>query len=248
MGGIIMNIGNDFFEKTKYAHLSEPAQKLGAPQPPLEQPVPGDIIPISLPDAASIKIPPMDVRQAMEQRTSLRRYSQTELSLEELSYLLWITQGVKNVSDRPATIRTVPSAGSRHAFETYILINRVGALDPGLYRYSALKHLLYAINLEAGINEKLTTACKGQSHIRTSAATFFWAAEMNRMVWRYSERSYRYVLLDAGHVCQNLYLAAESMQCGVCAIAAYDDDLLNSALGVDGKDVLTVYAATIGKR
>jgi SagB-type dehydrogenase family enzyme len=68
------------------------------------------------------------------------------------------------------------------------------------------------------------------------------------MVWRYSERSYRYVLLDAGHVCQNLYLAAESMQCGVCAIAAYDDDLLNSALGVDGKDVLTVYAATIGKR
>jgi SagB-type dehydrogenase family enzyme len=243
-----MNIGKDFIEKTKYQHLTEPGQKLGTPQPPLEQPVPGDITPIKLPSPASINIPGMDVREAIEKRTSLRRYSQTELSLEELSYLLWITQGVKNVSERPATIRTVPSAGSRHALETYLLINRVGSLDPGLYRYSALNHIIYAINLEAGINETLTTACKNQSHIRTSAATFFWAAEMSRMVWRYSERSYRYILLDAGHVCQNLYLAAESIQCGVCAIAAYDDDLVNSALGIDGVDVFTVYAATIGKR
>jgi SagB-type dehydrogenase family enzyme len=243
-----MNIGKEFFEKTKYQHLSEPAQKLGTPQPLLEQPVSGDIVPIPLIDPSSIKIPAMDVRQAMEIRTSLRRYSQTELSMEELSYLLWITQGVKSVSDRPATIRTVPSAGSRHAFETYILVNRVGTLTPGLYRYSALKHFIYAINIEAGINEELTTACKGQSHIRTSAATFFWAAEMDRMTWRYSERGYRYILLDAGHVCQNLYLAAETIQCGVCGIAAYDDDLLNAALGVDGDKVVTVYAATIGKR
>lgn len=243
-----MNIGKEFFEKTKYAHLSESAQKKGVPQPPLEQPVPGDIKPILLPDPASIKIPALDVRQAMEQRSSLRHYSQNELSMEEFSYLLWITQGVKSISDRPATIRTVPSAGSRHTFETYLLINRVGSLDPGLYRYTALKHFIYAVNLEADINEKLTAACKGQSHIRTSAATFFWAAEMNRMAWRYSERSYRYVLLDAGHVCQNFYLAAESIQCGACAIAAYDDDLLNAALGVDGESILTVYAATIGKR
>lgn len=243
-----MNIGKEFIEKTKYAHLSEPAQKKGLPQPLLEQALPGDIIPIPLPDPASIKIPAMDFRQAMEQRATLRRYSQTELSMEELSYLLWVTQGVKSISDRPATNRVVPSAGSRHAFETYILINRVGSLEPGLYRYSALKHIIYLINNEAGINEELTTACKSQSHIRTSAATFFWAADMDRMTWRYSERAYRYVLLDAGHVCQNLYLAAESIQCGVCGIAAYDDDLLNAALGVDGDKVITVYAATIGKR
>jgi SagB-type dehydrogenase family enzyme len=243
-----MNIGQEFFEKTKYAHLSEPAQRNGVPQPALEQSIPADITPIALPVPTSINIPTMDIRTAIEQRASLRRYTQTPLSLDELSYLLWTSQGVKSVSDRPATIRTVPSAGSRHAFETYILINRIGELDPGLYRYSALKHIIYAVNLEAGINETLTTACKGQSHIRTSAATFFWAAEMSRMTWRYSERSYRYVLLDAGHVCQNLYLAAESILCGVCAIAAYDDDLLNAALGVDGVEVLTVYAATIGKR
>lgn len=190
----------------------------------------------------------MDVRTAMEKRSSLRKYSQHELSLKELSYLLWITQGVKSITDRPTTTRIVPSAGSRHAFETYLLINRVESLAPGLYHYSALQHVLYTSTIEVGINERVTTACKEQSHIRTSNATFFWAAVMERMVWRYSERAYRYVLLDAGHVCQNLYLAAESIQCGVCGIAAYDDDLLNAALGVDGIKEMVVYAATIGKR
>jgi SagB-type dehydrogenase family enzyme len=243
-----MNIGKEFLEKTKYAHLSEPDQKKGIPQPALEQPVPPDATLIKLPDPTSIQIPAMDLRQAMEQRSTLRRYTEKELTMDEISYLLWVTQGIKSVTDRPVTFRTVPSAGSRHTFETFILINRVGSLAPGLYRYSALKHVIYPVNLEAGINERLTTACKEQSHIRTSAATFFWIAEIYRMSWRYSERSYRYVLLDAGHVCQNFYLAAESIQCGVCGIAAYDDDLLNAALSVDGESMITVYAATIGKR
>lgn len=238
----------DFFEKTKYANLSESGQRKGFPQPALEQPVPAEAAVINLPDPTSITIPVMDLRAAMEQRSTLRKYTQTALSLEEFSYLLWITQGVKSISDRPATLRNVPSAGSRHAFETYLLINRVGVLSPGLYRYSALKHIIYAHNMTAGINEQLTTACKEQSHVRTSAVTFFWVADMDRMVWRYSERAYRYVLLDAGHVCQNLYLAAESIHCGVCALAAYDDDLLNAALDLDDEKEVTIYVATLGKR
>ncbi len=243
-----MSIGNEFFLKTKYAHLTEPDQRKGVPQPPLEQPVPSDANIIKLPDPAKVSVPSMDLRTAIEIRSSLRKYTETELSMDELSYLLWVTQGVKSISDRPATMRVVPSAGCRHAFETYLLINRVGDLNPGLYRYSALHHIIYPYNMEVGINEKITIACKDQSHIRTSAASFFWAAVMERMAWRYSERAYRYVLLDAGHVCQNLYLAAESIHCGVCGIAAYDDDLLNSALGLDGENELVVYAATIGKR
>ncbi len=243
-----MALGIDLFEKTKYAHLTTPAQHSGVPQPALEQPVPGDVSLIPLPVPSSISIPPMDVRTAMETRTTLRKYTQQELTLNELSYLLWITQGVKSITDRPATLRTVPSAGSRHAFETYLLINRVESLNPGVYRYSALKHCVYAVNMEVNINETITTACKSQSHVRTSAATFFWVAVLERMSWRYSERAARYVLLDAGHVCQNLYLAAESIGCGVCGIAAYDDDLTNAALGLDGVDELVVYAATVGKR
>jgi SagB-type dehydrogenase family enzyme len=243
-----MGLVIDLFEKSKYAYLTAPAQQSGVPQPALEQPVPDNVSVIPLPVPSSISTPSMDVRTAMENRITRRKYSQQELTLNELSYLLWITQGVKSVTDRPATLRTVPSAGSRHAFETYLLINRVESLDPGVYRYSALKHCVYPFNMEVNINETLTTACKSQSHVRTSAATFFWVAVMERMAWRYSERAARYVLLDAGHVCQNLYLAAESIGCGVCGIAAYDDDLTNAALGLDGVNELVVYAATVGKR
>ena len=90
-------------------------------------------------------------------------------------------------------------------------------------------------------------ACLGQGMVTNSAVTFFWTAEIYRMEFRYAERSYRYIHLDAGHVCQNLYLAAESKGCGVCAIAAFDDDELNSALGFDGEKEFVVYIAALGK-
>jgi len=71
---------------------------------------------------------------------------------------------------------------------------------------------------------------------------------IERMSWRYPERGYRYILLDAGHVCQNLYLVAEALGCGVCAIAAYDDDLTNQVFGLDGESQFIVYLASLGKR
>jgi SagB-type dehydrogenase family enzyme len=68
------------------------------------------------------------------------------------------------------------------------------------------------------------------------------------MKWRYGERGYRYLYLDAGHVCQNLYLAAESINCGVCAIAAFSDDDMNSLLKIDGVEQYVIYLATVGKK
>ncbi len=158
-------------------------------------------------------------------RRSLRRYTEDALSLEELSYLLWLTQGVKKVDEkRHVAWRTVPSAGCRHPFETYLSINRVDGLEPGCYRFVASQHKLVALEISDTFNEKLTEACLKQRHVATSAVTFIWAAVPYRTTWRYSERSYRYFYLDAGHVCQNLHLAAESINCGICAIGAYDDD------------------------
>jgi SagB-type dehydrogenase family enzyme len=68
------------------------------------------------------------------------------------------------------------------------------------------------------------------------------------MKWRYGERGYRYMHLDAGHVCQNLYLSAESIDCGVCAIAAFQDEEINSVLGIDGEEEFVIYVATVGKK
>ena len=241
-------VGNQFLEMSKSKNMPPSAQTHGLPQPPLELPVPSDAVLIGLPSPSQIKVPSMDLRQAIEKRETLRAYADTNLSLAELSYLLWMTQGVKAVTDRPVTKRTVPSAGSRHAFETWLLVNRVEDLQPGLYRYVALTHKLIRMPANQAIRQILTDACSHQKHVFKSAVTFFWVAVVERMAWRYPTRGYRYLFLEAGHVCQNLYLAAEQICCGICAIAAYDDDLVNQALQVDGKNMFTIYIASLGKR
>jgi SagB-type dehydrogenase family enzyme len=190
----------------------------------------------------------MDLRTAIEKRQTLRRYAAQALSTDELSFLLWCSQGVKQVTTRPATLRTVPSAGARHAFETYVLVNRVDGLNPGLYRYIALQHSLLEIEKSPQITDEITHACFDQEMIRNSAVTFIWVAVVERMAWRYGERGYRYLHLDAGHVCQNLYLAAENLECGVCAIAAFDDDRLNGVLNLDGDEMFAIYLGSVGKR
>lgn len=241
--------GYEFVEQTKYPNLSDPDQKLDKPQPPYEIPLEPDTALIELPNPDSIDIGGYNLRQAIEERRSVRRYSDDALSLEELSYLLWLTQGVKKINEkRQVTLRTVPSAGCRHPFETYLSINRVDGLEPGLYRFVATEHKLAALQLNAQFNEKLTNACLHQRHVATSAVTFIWAAVPYRTVWRYSGRSYRYLYLDAGHVCQNLHLAAESINCGICAIGAFDDDAANQLMGFIPPEMFVIYLASLGRK
>ena len=70
---------------------------------------------------------------------------------------------------------------------------------------------------------------------------------VERMTWRYSERGYRFLHLDAGHVCQNLYLAAEAISSGVCAIGGYNDNDINPLLGLDGRNHFVIYIATLAR-
>jgi SagB-type dehydrogenase family enzyme len=240
-------IGYEFMQATKH-HTSLTAQQRGMPQPPLEWAAPADAERIVLPGPKTMEMPAADLRAIVEGRRSVRKYSERPLSLAELSYLLWMTQGVQEVTDRPVTLRTVPSAGARHAFETFVLVNRVEGLVPGLYRFLASAHALILVNDDESIVQTLVSACYRQVMVGRAAASFFWVAVIDRMFWRYDERGYRYLHLDAGHICQNLYLAGESIGCGTCAIAAFDDDLLNDALSLDGKEKFAVYAASLGKK
>jgi len=241
-------VGKEFMEKTKYQYLSDSDQTKELPQPPLEQATQTGKEAIDLPKPEELNIKSYDLLTAIVERKSMRKYTNEPLTLEELTYLLWTTQGVKQVTNRPATLRTVPSAGSRHCFETYLLINNVTGLKPGVYMYKAIEHKLVVLDTNPGWGEKLTKACLEQPFVGTSAVTFFWAADAYRMQWRYGERGFRYMHLDAGHVCQNLYLAAEVLDCGVCGIAAFYDDEVNRLLGLDGEDNFVVYVATVGKK
>jgi len=242
------SIGKTFMEKTKYQYLEKSDQAKNLPQPPLVLPPfeEGEIT--ALPDPRMVQVDQIDLNEAINRRKSVRVYSDEALTLEELSYVLWSTQGVKEVTNRPATIRTVPSAGARHCFEPYILVNKVQGLEPGLYRYLALDHQLQAVNLEPGINEKIMNACLGQHFLLDAAVVLILTVVKYRMTWRYGERGYRYIHLDAGHVIQNLYLCAEAIHSGVCAIGAFDDDQLNEILGVDGVEQFAVYLGVLGKK
>jgi SagB-type dehydrogenase family enzyme len=241
-------IGKEFIRKTRYRLAGPSEQDRGVPQPPLELETDSGAPAIPLPAPSSLSIPRQDLREAIERRRSLRRYAHTPLSLEELSFLLWCTQGIRKIVPGSATFRTVPSAGARHAIETFLLANNVQGVPEGLYRYSALKHALVECRREPGLADQLTAACLGQPFVKASAVTFAWAAVVERMRWRYGERGYRYLLLDAGHVCQNLYLAAEAVKCGVCAIAAFADEAVDRLLGFDGEEQFTLYLATVGKK
>jgi SagB-type dehydrogenase family enzyme len=241
--------GYEFVEQTKYPNISDSDQRQGKPQPPYELPLEEGKPLIDLPHPEEIDLGTYDLRKAIETRRSLRRYTEDSLSLDELSYLLWLTQGVKKFDEKRNVVwRTVPSAGCRHPFETYLSINRVDGLAPGLYRFAASQHKLVALDLDETFNDRLTEACKNQRQVQTSAVTFIWAAVPYRTVWRYSERSYRYLYLDAGHVCQNLHLAAESINCGICAIGAYDDDAADRLMGFNPPEMFVIYMASLGRR
>ncbi|MCK5298805.1 MAG: nitroreductase, partial [Candidatus Heimdallarchaeota archaeon] len=130
-------IGQEFMEKTKYKYLEESDQRKEVKNPPLQTAFDKKKKLIDLPAPDKIDVPSWDLRKAIEDRVSVRKYSTEALTLNELAWLLWATQGIKEISEI-YTKRIVPSAGARHAFETYLLINNVEDLKPGIYRYLAL--------------------------------------------------------------------------------------------------------------
>lgn len=227
---------------------SDQQQKM--PYPPLEQPVPADAGLIELPAAESLAgLGQLPLIEAINARVSRRRFSDAALSLDELAFLLWCTQGVKQVAQSGvATLRTVPSGGARHTFETYLAAHRVDGLAPGLYRYLALDHKLLKLREQAGIGAQAAAACLDQQMAGRSAVTFFWASVPYRAEWRYAMAAHKMIAIDAGHVCQNLYLACEAIGCGTCAVGAYDQGLADALIGADGVDELVVYIAPVGKQ
>lgn len=233
-------------------HENEPdsAEKQELPFPDYLDKVSDESGLILLPNNSDFYPQDSNLLNVLQKRRSLRRYDESvEMSLEELSYLLKYTQGVREIDEkRSLTNRYVPSAGSRHPFETFLLIQRVTGLTPGLYRYIAQRHALEMFDLDFEAIRKAHESTHKQKQVITSAVTFFWAADVYRTSWRYSTRAYRYINLDAGHVCQNLYLCAESIDYGVCAIAAFDDRLANQLFGLDEVERFMVYAASVGKR
>lgn len=225
-------------------------QSSGMVAPRLQEPFDEDAPRVSLPGFRELRavLKERDVFEVIAGRRSRRRFNDEFLQIEELAFLLFATQGLRNPEKEPAHFRTVPSAGARHSFETYLFLSRVESLAAGLYRYLPLSHeLVLQYPTDNSYRQKLSRAAFGQNFIGEAAAVFVWTTVPYRMEWRYLEAAHRVILLDAGHVCQNLYLACEAIGAGTCAIAAYDQDAIDELLQIDGKDHFTVYLAPVGK-
>lgn len=229
-------------------------QMLRRKQPPLVKAPMTDLEknpPIELPRDFSDVEMKTDLVSIFLERRSSRVYTEGDLSLGQLSFLLWSTQGIKTIrGKRYATIRTVPSGGARHPFETYPLILHVEGVTPGLYHYLPMTHtmeLLTAIDPDAQETKDMIAASVcGQKWALKSSVIFFYSIIPYRGEWRYAHNSHRVMMMDAGHVTENLYIACSGLGIGTCAIGACDPHLCDEIFGLDGKEEYMFYCAPVG--
>ena len=235
----------------KHEKPEEPDRSRGVPAPPAEKPFPEDAALIDLTAPDQLAFGRMPVAQAIRQRRSRRQYSQEPLSLDELSFLLWATQGVQKSYRDGFGLRSVPAGPPRHPFETYLLVHRVTGLEPGLYRYLPLEHRLCLLFLDAGLAERSIDACGGNRMVRRSAVTFVWTTIPYRKHWWYGvsldQHGAKGIAIEAGHVCQNLYLACEAIGAGTVAVGGYHQSKMDALLGIDGQEEFAVYVSPVGK-
>lgn len=222
-------------------------QELKLPQPPLEKPEEAGTVWIELPKLSSSDFDVVNPYELITDRVSHRSFKDREMSLKDLSFLLWSTQGVKEVrGNQYAALRTVPSAGARHPFETYLVVHHVESLKSGVYRYSGLRHSITCVFEDSDTIVKAIDYAGGQKFAGNCNVLFVWAALPYRGEWRYKTRSHKAMLLDAGHVCQNLYIACQAIHMGTCAIAAYNQEQFDQYLKLDGVDEFTLYMSPVG--
>jgi len=186
----------------------------------------------------------LSVVEALKKRRSIRSFTNEPLSNANLAFLLWAATGVQR-REQGYDFRTAPSAGALYPIETYIIANNVEGLERGLFHYNIEMHTLDELKL-GDFGEELAHAALGQSMLAEAQAAFVWTAIFERSKWKYRQRAYRYVYLDAGHIGQNLALSATSIGLGSCQIGAFFDNEVNRILEIDGTNESTIYLAVAG--
>ncbi len=194
-------------------------------------------------------------------RRTVRSFGATPITLLELSRLLWASAGVTASFITPQGqdfYRAAPSAGALYPIETYIVVNKVEGLEPGLYHYRVAgldilerpiaegSHSLEQLRT-GDLRAEISSAALDQGLCGKAGAVFVYTAVFARSEWKYRERSYRYFYLDAGHMAAQVSLAAVSQGLGTCQVAAFYDTELNELLGVDGTNEAALYLTAVGR-
>ncbi len=236
------NAGDQFQRQTKYDRSRMPRTALdGSSQPQLYKQYP-DAERVDLPPAKPLNDCPM--HDALRNRKSIRDFTDVPIGSQSLSYLVWASTGTSR-KEHGYEFRTAPSAGALYPIETYLCINNVQAIPPGIYHYAVRGHYLELLKSgDCAID--VARAALDQQMCRAAAVVFIWTAVFQRSKWKYGQRAYRYVYLDAGHIAENLALAAATLELGSCPIAALYDDEMNRIIGVDGAEESVIYMTAVG--
>jgi SagB-type dehydrogenase family enzyme len=192
----------------------------------------------------------MSLEHAIRARCSARVLSPGSLPLESVATLLHSAYGVtrdQRDAGFPRPFRTVPSAGSLYPLDIYLANSRVDDLPAGLYHYNPTRnHLRF---LQSGdLTERISEALVQKQLAQDALAIFFLTAQFDRCTFKYGERGYRFVMLEAGHVAQNLNLAATGLGLGCLNIGGYYDRTIDDLLDLDGVTHSTVYMVAVGGR
>jgi len=186
----------------------------------------------------------LSIVEALRRRRSTRSFSPEPLSLNDLSFLLWACTGVQR-RERVYEFRTAPSAGALYPIETYLIVNNVEGLAKGVYHYNIEAHALEELNT-GDFAEETAHAALEQKACAEAPVVLVWTAVFDRSKWKYAQRAYRYVYLDAGHIAENLALAATGSGLASCQMGAFFDDEVNHIIGVNGEDESAVYLSVVG--
>lgn len=224
----------------------------GMPQPPIVKSYDLSSNVINLPKVNEQIMKNSNIYKCIKERRSTRFYDNRLMSLDELSYLLWATQGITEINSAGLTLRTVPCSGATHSFETYLFIMGVEGVQKGVYRYLPVEHkLLFMFELNE-MDNKIDEITLDQPFVpnfaKKAAIVFAWSTIPYRSEWKFDITSHKKILIDIGHVCQNLYLASESVGAGACAIGIYDQKMIDKLLGLDGNEEFVIYLAAVGKK
>ncbi len=242
MKDVDLDIGHRYLQETRYSRASLGVPRVVFPRAEPYKEYPTATRRVKLDPKAGQQ--PADLWECLTLRRSHRRYQDRPLTLAELTALVWAMQGI-TLASRNYLFRTAPSAGALYPVETYLAVHRVDGLDSGIWHLNVQEFALEQLSI-GDFRRALVEAGLSQNFLGTAAVVFLWTGILNRAMWKYRERAIRYLFLDAGHICQNLMLAATALGLGCCPVGAFFDEEVERLMGVDGREEVVLYLASVG--
>lgn len=198
-------------------------------------------------DLNNMKVPASKLRELMHNRRSIRQFSGLSISKNELIFLLSSSCGLISLGGSyDDSRRPYPSAGARYPLEVYTIMLNCEEVKRGLYHYNVKENFLELL-LEKDLNSWLIKVMGGAKWIKDVAVVFIITGVLDRTRIKYGDRGYRYILLEAGHLGQNICLLATEMGLGSCPIGGYIDDEVNKLLDINLQKEVALYLIAVGR-